>query len=576
MKNINLFQYTTALVFTIFFVVTGCQNFDEPPFGDFPLDGPEITLTFPNPNGSTIIRSVEPITSIIMDFSVSDDIAISNIIVQFDGTEIANMSEFTDPKMVDIDDLLYDNVNTGSHTVTITAIDSDGNEDIVTTTFIKEDTPPYNPLFGEIFYMSFEDTYTDLVSNTDATSVGSPTFGEGKIGQAYDGAADSRLEFPSEGLAQGTSFSTTFWLKIDPSDGRSGIINISTPTPAGPADKSSGFGLIREGGADSQRFILLAGNGSGTTWVNPGAPATIDPTLNQWVHFGITFSDSKASLYMDGKLVGQSDFTGIDWTGVGDLVIMSGDPNFNGWNHKTEKGLMDELRIYDRTLSESDIQTIMVKEQAAFYMNFDDTYMDLVSNTDATIVGSPSFDDGVFGKAYKGAADSRLEFPSEGLAQGTSFSTTFWLKIDPSDGRSGIINISTPTPAGPADKSSGFGLIREGGADSQRFILLAGNGSGTTWVNPGAPATIDPTLNQWVHFGITFSDSKATLYMDGELVGQSDFTGIDWTGVGDLVIMSGDPNFNGWNHKTEKGLMDDLYIFHKTLTQEEIRSMVND
>jgi hypothetical protein len=64
---------------------------------------------------------------------------------------------------------------------------------------------------------------------------------------------------------------------------------------------------------------------------------------------------------MGGELVGQSDFTGMDWTGVGDLVIMSGDPNFNGWSHKTEKGQMDELRLYHKTLSQSEIQLSMAQ-----------------------------------------------------------------------------------------------------------------------------------------------------------------------------------------------------------------------
>jgi len=314
------------------------------------------------------------------------------------------------------------------------------------------------------------------------------------------------------------------------------------------------------------------------TWVNPGDPATIDPSLNEWVHFGITISETNVALYMDGQLVGQNDFTGIDWTGVGDLVIMSGDPNFNGWNHKTEKGQMDELRLYNTALTQNEIQTVMLKEQAAFSMNFNDNYLDAVTGNEAISVGGPGFNygGGIIGDAYQGAADSYLTFPSAGLAQGNEFSATFWLKIDVSDDRAGIINIAPADPAGPADKTSGFGLIREGSATAQKFILLVGNGSGMTWVNPGDPATIDPSLNEWVHFGITISETNVSLYMDGQLVGQNDFTGIDWTSVGDLVIMSGDPNFNGWNHKTDKGQMDELYIFQKALSANEVTLMMND
>jgi hypothetical protein len=229
-------------------------------------------------------------------------------------------------------------------------------------------------------------------------------------------------------------------------------------------------------------------------------------------------------------------------------------------------------------LTQNEIETVMLKDQAIFSMNFNGDYKDAVSKTEATSVGSPDFNysDAIFGYSYQGATDSYLTFPSSDLALGAEFSATFWLKIDASDTRAGIINIAPLNPSSPSDKPSGFGLIREGGATSQKFILLVGNGTNATWVNPGAPATIDPTLNEWVHLGITISNTKASLYMNGELAGQSDLSGFNWEGVGNLSIMSGDPNFSGWNHKTEKGQMDELYIFKKPLSQAEIQTIMSD
>ncbi len=298
--------------------------------------------------------------------------------------------------------------------------------------------------------MPFDGDYRDLITVTDATEVGSPGFGsDAKVGSgAYEGATDSYLTFPSAGLALGNEFSATFWLKIDGSDTRAGIINIAPAEPAGPADKTSGFGLIREGSDTAQKFILLVGNGTGTTWVNPGAPATIDPTLDEWVHFGIAISGSNAALYMNGELAGETAFTGIDWTGVGDLVIMSGDPNFNGWNHKTEKGLIDELRLFSVALTQEDIGEQMAISSQKLYMPFNGAFTDKVSGEDPTEVGSPNITtDSYEGNgAYSGATDSYLTFPSAGLALGNEFSATFWLKIDGSDTRAGIINIAPANP----------------------------------------------------------------------------------------------------------------------------------
>ena len=577
MKNINKY----ILAFAAMLMMASCYDGIDPitEVDPGPDAGAPIVAIISPTNGLSI-SDPNPISSINIEVNVQDDIEIGDITLMIDGVEIANYysGSYIDYRIV-TKELTYDNIAIGEHTLMVTATDLAGNVTTTSSNFSKE--PPYTPLYpGEILYMPFNGDFTDLVTSTSATEVGNVSFNSNDAisGLSYQGAPDSYLTFPSDGLAQGSNFSATFWLKIDPSDTRAGILNISPADPGAPSDKPSGFGLIREGSGTAQKFILLVGNGTNATWVNPGAPATIDPTLENWVHFGISISESTAALYMDGVLVGQSDVTGMDWTGVGDLSIMSGDPNFNGWNHKTEKGQMDELRLYNMALTENEIQTVMLKDQAAFHMGFNGNYKDAISGTEASEVGNPSFNfgGGISGDAYQGTVDSYLTFPSDELAQGSNFSAAFWLKVDASDTRSGIINIAPAEPGAPSDKPSGFGLIREGSETSQKFILLTGNGTNATWVNPGAPATIDPTLGNWVHFGIVISENNTALYMDGTLVGQSDFPGIDWAGVGNLSIMSGDPNFNGWNHKTEKGEMDDLYIFKKALSAEEVLILMND
>ncbi|MFV0265753.1 MAG: LamG domain-containing protein [Draconibacterium sp.] len=538
---------------------------------------PQVKVNFP-PEGYEL-QTNDAVASVNINFEVRDDIEVASVVLKMDGADITSYSEFKDYRIV-LKQYMYDNVTTGSHVLSVVATDIEGNTTTLDRTFSK--APPYVPKFdGEMFYMPFNNEFKDMVSLTDATVVGSPGFGEGiQGGPGYKGAASSYLTFPSAGLATGEEFSASFWLKIDASDTRAGILSIAPATPANPSDKPGGFGFIREGSATSQKFILLVGNGTNATWFNPGAPATIDPTVqNGWVHFAISIAASEVAFYMNGVQVSKGDFTGIDWSNVGDLSIMSGDPNFSGWNHKTEKGGMDELRLFNKALTQEEVKTIMLKEQAGFYMDFNGDYKESLSGDEATIVGNPGFayGAGISGDAYQGAANSYLTFPSAGLAKGDDFSASFWLKIDASDTRAGILAIAPATPASPSDKPGGFGFIREGSATSQKFILLVGNGTNATWFNPGAPATIDPTVqNGWVHFAISIAASEVAFYMDGVQVSKGAFTGIDWANVGVLSIMSGDPNFSGWNHKAEKGEMDELHLFNKALSTDEVILLMQD
>lgn len=576
MKN-KIFQYFGILI-AIFFAI-GCQDLDRPGFGDYPLDPPIITLNTPSADGSTVIRSNDPTTPITLNFQVEDDIEIFNITVNVDGVDLANMNDFTNVKNVLVDDLVFD-ASTGTHTLIITATDSNDNVVTLSTTFVIEDAPPYNPTFaGEMFYMNFEDNYTDAASNISATEVGTPGFaGEGRVGtDAYAGATDSYLTFPTNGLL-GSEFSASFWYKLNAAPDRAGILVIGPPddaNPTAPNNRKSGFRFFREARGGKQSFRLNIGNGTSDATAIPDAAFDLEDGTD-WVHFTFTITQEMAMIYMNGDIIAEENITGLDWTGCDILSIMSGAPRFIEWGHKSDLSYMDELRLFSVALTQSDITNIIAQTDKTFDMSFDGSFTDSVSQTDATVVGSPGFagEAKVGTDAYAGATDSYLTFPSDKLALGNEFSTTFWLKIDASDTRAGIINIAPADPAGPSDKPSGFGLIREGSATAQNFILLVGNGTNATWVNPDA-ATIDPTLGEWVHFGISISENNVALYMNGELVGQrDDFPGIDWTGVGDLSIMSGDPNFSGWGHKAEKGLMDALAIYNKALTQSEIQAIM--
>lgn len=452
----------------------------------------------------------------------------------------------------------------------------------LTRTFTTESLAP-SIYDGLIFYMPFDGSYTETVSGDDATVVGSPAFaGEAVQGSdAYAGAADSYLTFPGDGL-HADAFSASFWLKVNAVPDRAGVLVMGPPDPnlpATPNNRTAGFRFFREGSDVAQRFKLNVGNGTGDNWFDGGTAADVPVGSDEWVHFAFTIGESQATVYIDGEVVSQGDFPGISWEGTDILSIMSGAPRFMEWGHLSDQSYMDELRIFNKVLTQEEIQAIKQAEMPGqtFYMPFDGTYTDAVTSTEATVVGTPGFaGESVAGSdAYAGAADSYLTFPAAGLT-GEAFSASFWLDINEVPDRAGILVMGPPDPnlpETPNNRTSGFRFFRENAAGMQRFKLNVGNGTADNWFDGGENADVDPTVDEWVHFAFTISDTEAVVYINGEVVSQGTFDGISWEGVDILSIMSGAPRFTEWGHLSDQSYMDELRLFNRVLSQEEVQAL---
>jgi hypothetical protein len=595
LKSIKMKIYQLIFI-ALFFLTLGCKEGyidDITPVAPGPDESaPEVSIQFPLEG--TQIQVPELVTSINIKFQVEDDIEIASISVLMDGAEIGNYSEFKDYRK-SINELLYDNVTNGDHTLTVKATDLEGKETSKDLKFVK--TPPYIPKYdGEIFYLPFDGDYMDLITFNSATVVGNPGFaGESMVGlNAYAGAADSYLTFPTDGL-QGNEFSAAFWMKVNAIPDRAGVLVMGPPDPDNPSaqnNRKNGFRFFRENAAGLQRFKLNVGNGNADTWFDGGAAADVDPAAGEWVHLAFSISGTEAVVYIDGQVVKQGDFDGIDWTGCDVLSIMSGAPRFAGWNHLSDQSFMDELRLFDKALSQSEIQSIIADESGnvigytplydgeVFYMPFEDEHKEMVSGTMATAVGAPGFAAGRVGQAYSGAADTYLTFPGDAL-QNDDFSAVFWMKLNADPNRAGILVMGPEDVdnAGYPDvqnkRTNGFRFFREDAAGMQRVKLNVGDGAADTWVDGGADADVDPSSGNWVHYAFTISGTEAKVFIDGVEVKQSDFTGLDWTGCDVLSIMSGAPGFTEWGHQSDLSLMDELRIFTKTLTQAEIQVIID-
>lgn len=310
---------------------------------------PDITINYPLEG--TLVRVPDEIATINIKVVVTDDIELKKVVFQMDGAEIASFTSFKDYRRAMID-YAYNNVTDGEHTLTVIATDLTDKSKSKSVNFKK--VAPYTPLDGEVFYMPFDGDYTDLVSVVPATVTGAPGFADGKAGQAYAGAKDAYLKFPTANIL-GNEFSVSFWYKINADPDRAGILAISAPGE----DRSTGFRLFREKSGDKQNIGLNFGIGTTEVWMNPFIQV---PTNEGWMHIAISISTSKATIYVNGQPApsnSQADLAGnIVWTGCNSMTIGSGMPNFVYWEHFSDKSLYDELRIFNKALSAAEVQNL--------------------------------------------------------------------------------------------------------------------------------------------------------------------------------------------------------------------------
>jgi hypothetical protein len=214
-----------------------------------------------------------------------------------------------------------------------------------------------------------------------------------------------------------------------------------------------------------------------------------------------------------------------------------------------------------------------IYEGEVFYMPFDGDPIEQISNTSATVVGSPTYVDGKKVKAYAGATDSYLNFPTTGLL-GTEFSVAFWYNINATPARAGIFAIARPyTVYNDTTRFKGFRIFRENSGTSQNIGVNLGIGKAEVWISPITTVT-SANFGKWMHIAISVSATTANVYVDNVLVKTAALAKpIDWTNCAPISIASGKPNFTYWDHLSDLSLYDEMRIFNKAITADQVAAL---
>jgi hypothetical protein len=288
-------------------------------------DGVPPTVSVTAPAGGSTVSATVSVTA-----DAADNVGVVGVQFLLDGAALGN-EDTSAPYSVSWNTTTASN---GNHTLTARARDLAGNQTTssgVGVTVSNSGPPPGGPLLAYGLNASSGTTVADGSGNNRGATLTSGTWTAGQYGNAvaFDGNA-TRVRSDANVSLSG-AFTIEAW-----------ILNVGTA----PYETIATIGPNRD-------FYLAGGIprfDSGPTFLSFGAAL---PT-NTWQHVAITYDGTTMRAYVDGALYGTPQAISL---GAVNAPVQIGAWIFGSGNADYFSGTIDEVRVYDRALSQAEIAT---------------------------------------------------------------------------------------------------------------------------------------------------------------------------------------------------------------------------
>ncbi|MBP9109195.1 MAG: VCBS repeat-containing protein [Pyrinomonadaceae bacterium] len=428
-----------------------------------------------------------------------------------------------------------------------------------------ECTPPPANMVG---WWPGEGNTSDIIGTNNGIAEGNLAYSSAKVSQGFslDGTtADIRIP-ASTSLDVGARGRMTIDMWIKPT-----AVTNNPLAEWGSGITGAHFWL---GGSEvpGNLYINLTDTG-GNYHVLQSAGGVVVP--NEWQHVAMTYDSATgiATIYLNGSIVaGPTNLGSFTPATASDLYLgrrVSPAYRFSG--------VMDEVELFDRALSQSEIQSIYNAGSAGKCHTFctpppanmvdwwpaDGNGNDIQGGQTATLGNGATFSTGKVGQAFTldGVNDYAMVPASSNWAFGTTdFTIEFWMLNSANDDHRPIVN-NRKTPA----SENMWAVEIYPVANRVEFhtgysILLTANDLLTS--------------SSWNHVAVTRNGTTLTIYINGVASGSitnaSNFSEINDLQIG-RDIMSG----NNLGGRTLPGGVDELSIFNRSLTSTEIAAIYN-
>jgi Concanavalin A-like lectin/glucanases superfamily/HYR domain len=214
------------------------------------------------------------------------------------------------------------------------------------------------PPAGMVSWYRAEGNPNDSVGMANGVWVGTPAYTTGKVGQAFSFNGANYVDVPRNVIQEPAMVTVDFWFNSASPGTNAYLLSKGADACNFGSYSFNNSGTGPMGSSGGLAFDVLTSDGF---FRSPFAPASLfDGT---WHHAAGTYNGSQVCLYIDGVLVGCTPATGSLRYGLSttnDLTL----GRYNGTCVLTYTGGLDEVEIFNRALSQAEIQSIVMAGSA--------------------------------------------------------------------------------------------------------------------------------------------------------------------------------------------------------------------
>lgn len=455
------------------------------------------------------------------------------------------------------------------------------------------------PPIGLVGWWSGDGNVNDIRGGNNGTLQGGATFAPGLVGQAFsfNGINQYVLIADNPALTPKDAITIEAWFTAAPTGQMQKLVSKFNAIE-GCSDDSYDVGIDPTG---QLSFQLETVSGDCTSDNNMRATPPTSVFDGAFHHIAATYDGSMMRLYFDGALIGSLAVRGPISAYPRPLTLggtfLFGSPAY------FHRGLLDEVSIYNRNLSASEIQAIFQAGSAGkckvsstcttlpqglvSWWAGDGNVNDIKNANSGTLQNGAGFSAGLVGQAFSfDGLNDYINIPDSASLDSITDAITVEGWIDPEVpnympyGASTNITRGTIFARREPGQSEGFSIF----LDSDGKILINIRTTTSPTVEGTSYATINPVIqfnNQWQHFAATANPANGTLklfvngieqslimvYLPANLSGQ--FVNVHTLYIGRREAESSE--FGGALYY--KGLIDELTLFDRELSLSEIQTI---